>query len=391
MIKALKKTKEYFLYILFFFLPSWMLIQNIALIIQVLLPPYFEKKNWTSIWKYSLLLFILFSYFNSLVNGVLVSELGSLLKLMPLIMVAVGFNTDKVKFVNALFFLFLGTIVVQVMALYGIINYTYFYEGKKYDLTNYSRLNSIMGIERPYLGYFSAVNVLLSYVFYKIKKKYVYIFSAVLAFGVIVFIAARLAMLLTLLFIIFILYKERIFTKYKIVFLVSSFLFLALFLFSDKKTSIQKRFSAIKNDSRTIIWSGYLNEIDKKGNYLFGNPNTKEVKENIFSYYKNYEGFKTNDRKAWFIKKNYNSHNQFLFEFTRGGVVGFILFCLPFFLIFKRNLKKKNGVNLMLLVSLIMFFFVENLLDRQIGIYLTAIIMYLTSKEEMHYFDFRKL
>ena len=78
------------------------------------------------------------------------------------------------------------------------------------------------------------------------------------------------------------------------------------------------------------------------------------------------------------LKKKYNTHNQFLSELIRGGVLGLFLFIFPIIIAIKENIKKKNIINISILVSIVLFLLVENLLERQIGVYLLAIVLTIT-------------
>ena len=371
--------KRYLINTLFFFLPWWLLVQNIVLISLTLLPPYKIKKEQFKLIKKGFLLFIVYTFLNSLFNNTIGVEKENLLKILPLVFIPFVFNKLKTKVIyDGLLFLFIGIILMQLYSIYGVIDYQYFYEGKKYELTNYTKLNSILGFERPYLGYFSALNIILSYFFFKRTKKWIFSIGGILSLGTIFYVSARLALILSIIFLITILLNE-IKSKKKIVTLIlGSLVIVVIFLFAFN-SSIKKRFSLIQKDSRTVIWSGTLKELNTSKDFIFGNGSLVKTRNNLYSFYRTYDKFENIDVKNRFIKKNYNTHNQFLSELIRGGVLGLFLFIFPIIIAIKENIKKKNIINISILVSIVLFLLVENLLERQIGVYLLALVLTITT------------
>lgn len=377
--------KNYAVYVLFFFLPSWRLIQNIVLALLLILPPYNKNIKKSSFLTKTLILFLTYFFFNSLFNGTLNEEISNLIKILPLILIPYTFEkVEKNIIINGLFALFLGVVIIQLIAVYGIIDYLYFYKGKKYELTNYTKLNDIIRFERPYLGYFSALNILLSYLFFKRKKKWYFIIFGIFSILLMSYISARLALIVGVIFIVYILWEEIKPKKTKIA-VITIISVASIFYITLSNTSIKKRFSLIKKDSRTIIWEGAFYEIKTFKDYMFGNASLNQIRRNLLNFYKEYEHYENKDVKNRFVKKNYNTHNQFINEIIRGGLVGLILFCFPLIYILRENLLRKNVINILLLTSVIMFLLVENLLERQIGIYTLAIIMSITSLSKYSY------
>ena len=92
-------------------------------------------------------------------------------------------------------------------------------------------------------------------------------------------------------------------------------------------------------------------------------------------HYKNYENFKSIDEKNRFVTKNYNTHNQYLNELLRGGIVGFLLLLTPQIVLLYYSFKTGNTSSILFMISVICFCFVENILDRQLGVYLYAIFL----------------
>lgn len=65
---------------------------------------------------------------------------------------------------------------------------------------------------------------------------------------------------------------------------------------------------------------------------------------------------------------NYNCHNQFLEEWTRGGIFGLLVFLILFFLMLKKAISEGDSLFLVFIISMIIFSMVESHLIRQQGI-----------------------
>ena len=139
-------------------------------------------------------------------------------------------------------------------------------------------------------------------------------------------------------------------------------------------SSLKERFIQINNDARLITWKGAKASFDKTGKNIFGSGSQENTRNDLLNYYKNYDDYQSVDEKNRFILKNYNTHSQYINELLRGGIVGFLIFFLPQILLLYYNFKKNNIFGLLLLVSIICFSLVENILDRQVGVYLYTII-----------------
>ncbi|CAL2081376.1 O-antigen ligase family protein [Tenacibaculum sp. 190524A02b] len=380
-----KNIKEYLVWMLFFFLPSWMLLQNILAILLFIFSLIFERKYNYKILKNSLLLFVMYLIVNITINDFFITEKNNIIRLLPLVLIPFGLKgLEEKSLIKGLLFLLIGTLLIQIKSIYSLIEYLNFFNGKKYNLTNYSKLNDILGYERPYLGFFSAINILLSYIFYKRRKSLFFLFSGALSIFLILYLGARLAFIISSIFLIYIIYKETGKVKYKMLYVKLGILSIVLFL-SLSNSSLIKRFSLLKKDSRNVIWQGVFNEINTSRSYVFGISSLEKFNYHLKEFYKNYIGYENEAVRKRFISKNYNAHNQFLTEFVRGGIVGVFLFCFPFFRNFALNLERKNIINILFLIAIILFLLVENLLDRQIGVYIVSIFLFISSYLKMKY------
>ena len=246
-------------------------------------------------------------------------------------------------------------------------------------LSNYSKINQILGFERPYLGFFSALNVIIAYYFFNQKKHLIYLLPILISLVLVIIVSARLSFIIIFLTLLTVLLK-KIDTKVKllipiIVMIVSSLVYLIV-----QKNPLSQRFYAIKKDSRTIIWQGAIEQINNTKNYIFGNGGQKEIRDNLLDYYKNRAKYKYPPEKNRYIRVNYNTHNQYLNELIRGGVFGVLLLIFPFCYMFVKNIIKFEIISMLLLFSVFSFGLVENILERQQGVYVFAIILATTNK-----------
>jgi len=369
---------NYSYFLMMFFLPISLLLDNIFLCILLLSIILQSKKAIKNNVLYFLIFFYIYTMFNGLINNFFLVEQQNYIKLLPLILIPFCLqNIDyKIK-LKGLFFLAIGILVIQINSVYGIINYYYFTDGKKYALNNYSKINEILNYERPYLGFFSLINIIICFFYFSILKKK--IFSSIVAFFsifLIIVISARLAFIvLFLLLIIAFLKKMDIKNIAKIVFFsigVGVLLFVS-------NNSLKDRFSQLGKDARVITWKGASEIFHKNANYFFGSGSEENTREKLLEYYKSREGYVSLDEKNRFINNNYNTHNQYINEILKGGLLGLLLFIIPQLVLLYNNFKKNNSWALMFLVSIMSFCFVENILNRQVGVYLYAIVLSLTS------------
>ena len=98
-----------------------------------------------------------------------------------------------------------------------------------------------------------------------------------------------------------------------------------------------------------------------------------KTKENDASVEAFIDSIEDDKKKAWFIAKKYNVHNQFFDLYLGAGIGALILFSLAIILLFTRN--RKSFFPSALLVTLICFAMVENVFHRQIGAYYIGFIL----------------
>ena len=377
--KIFLKIESWSYYLVMFFLPISLFLDNLFL--GILLFVVLLKKNKpfdNKLVTYSMFLFFIYIFFNTVLKDSLILNKESIIKILPILLLpfCLG-NLSKKTLVKGCFFLMIGIVVIQINAILGIIDYYYFTEGNKYALKNYSKVNEIIRYERPYLGFLSAFNFILSLLFFKKFKKLIFpILISCLAIIIVILISARLALIIIFFSCLIYLLNKFKFKNSIIYLTLLTSLFVLVFLTNQ---SIKARFIQIKNDARLITWRGAYKIFNEGEKYITGIGSQKKINNLYVNYYNAYENYQSLDEKKRFLKKNYNTHNQYINELLRGGFMGLFLFLLPQYLIIRKIFKNNSFLNYILLFSIVCFLTVENVIQRQVGVYLYIIILSLSN------------
>lgn len=123
------------------------------------------------------------------------------------------------------------------------------------------------------------------------------------------------------------------------------------------------------HEPRYDIWKCSFKVLWGEKNFFFGNGYSK-TKELLVECYK--DEITVKKRRAWFLDRKFNSHNQFLDFLLTYGVFAMVILLFTIFLLFKRGGSTFLGNSLLLALILIMS--VENIFQRQLGCYLFALI-----------------
>ncbi len=376
-----KHSLNYSYYLLMFFLPLSVFLDNVALFFLLLFGVLQKRIDF----KYyqiiigSLICYFLYDFLSSFINGVFLRESAVYLRLLPLLLIPIAMTslTDVTKQKGLIYLLF-GIVVMQLIAIYGIVDYYYFTEGRKIVLRSYAGINDILRFERPYLGYFSCLSVIISYCFFKKERPWIFFIITLLSSFLIITMAARLALLILIASIIIVIIYELRNKVLKWITLFGLPIF-AIIILSISNSPLKHRFLQIKFDTRIIVWEGAWDIFKNSPSYFFGYASQEKIERDLVNYYEARE-FEYLPEKQRFLTKKYNTHNQYLNQLLKGGVIGLIIFLVPFTYLLIKNWRKSNMIHLLLLLSLLLFFSVENLLERQIGVYSVAIILSITNE-----------
>ncbi|TDE55172.1 O-antigen ligase family protein [Flavobacterium sp. GT3P67] len=295
---------------------------------------------------------------------------------LPIVFIPVPRNKIIWVFITSVF-------IATIIAL--INTSVYYLKDKTLPFSNGEDVNRILIIERPYMGFMCLVALILC--LYMVKefpkfKKGLLVLG--LFFGIFIFfIAARLS-LITLIGValIYLLFYSGLSAIKKAIIITVCFLALFTALLSYKNLSnrffVADSFQTMKDyEPRVVIWS-CASEIIRSSdfNLIFGSKSFNWMQEQYVECYA--DSITNESKKAWFLAKKYNSHNQFIDFFLVGGFLGLGLFLFFIFSMMKNAIG--NFYFFSIVVSLTLFFLMENVLNRQFGCYLTAIVFSITAK-----------
>ncbi|SHI66968.1 hypothetical protein SAMN04488096_103252 [Mesonia phycicola] len=273
--------------------------------------------------------------------------------------------------------------VFLVVIFYGVIlNYINFQEFNFY--TTGKNIKNFLYIERLYFGLSSMIaGVFIIDVFKeKIKIKYVLLSLVFLANFL---ISSRLSTLF-LIFLIFIQCFKNFNLKlsYKNILAFIGILVIGFFFISKNKGIKERLFLNVSNldefieevkikEPRFAIWRCVANLKNKEEfNSLIGYKTDLQIENDLIKCYS--ETIYIKDKREWFVKNKYNSHNQFFYIYLLHGAIALILFIL--FLLVAPFINKSSSVTFFSII-VISFLFIENPFFRQIGVYLIGICLSL--------------
>lgn len=348
----------------------------LALLLAVVFLDRKRQLGWS---KISLVFGILLGYLflKSAVFGSLAADFSVLSRflivlLVPLLIYPVG--RAKIMLFT-LFSVFTAIVIASVRTI------SYYIDMHKIPFDNGQVINSILVLERPYLGFFCLLGwvacffLVSKYPRYKIKLVVLSFF--ILAF--VVLIAARLALISMLLIAALYLFFFSGLSFLKKAAIILSGLVLAvilLFSYGNIRTRFLTNASREKidrYDPRFDIWScAYGITKSDHFNALTGCAGYGVIENDLLECYKTKSGYDL-QRRAWFMETRFNTHNQFIDFFLVGGSIALFGFVLVIFLMFRQS-----GLDfycLAIVIALTLFFIFENVLHRQFGCYLIAIVL----------------
>lgn len=382
-----KRIKEnlfdYLLYILVLILPFSKAIPNIILVMLSLF--YIKDFSFNSLKTIklfpNLIIFCCFVYLilKAVTLGTFLDDIkiykGYLLTLWLLIVL------QKIKDLNVLKIFVLVGINLMVFKSFWLIG-NYYLNYHALPFSNTSEVNSLLVLERPYAGFMAVMGLFLSFEFFKImpKQKIFFAIDSIIMIFFVLIISARLSIIsIFIVMIIYLLfyYKINIYKKIGTVFLLVILLGSALFFNKNIanrffiKDNISKSLATASDyEPRIVIW-GCAKEMIKKEdfNFFIGFNTYEKISNNYSECYGS--SIKNVSKRDYFSIMQFNSHNQFIDIFLIGGLIGILLLLFWFSSTF--YFVKNNFFKISILVSIALFFTVENVLYRQFGCYIFCI------------------
>lgn len=277
----------------------------------------------------------------------------------------------------------MGTLGIAIFSSINLINF--YLETGSFNFSVGSEINEILLGDRPYLGFLYVISVLLCIHLLRIYKSiYIKFFLGLLAlfFIFILFIvSARLSILTLILLLLssFFYIKNKmkvILTIMSLVLVIPTLLYFntnmknRFFMgFKQEEASISK---AMKMEPRYHIWDCYTNLGWNKTVPLLGFGYV-QTEEKLVNCYKESSGFLNIDQKKWFVESKFNTHNQFFNFHLASGLFAALAFIGFFWKWFEKS--RKTFIRFGLFLTVFLFCVLENVLSRQMGTMMFAIVL----------------
>jgi O-antigen ligase len=141
------------------------------------------------------------------------------------------------------------------------------------------------------------------------------------------------------------------------------------FLYVDKKNDF---FYKIREwEPRYVIWKCGFSHVNSSEHKLLLGDGFNQTQQNLNDCY--IISISKKDRLEFFLKTRFNTHNQYLDLLLSKGIIGLALFLFLIYRLSRDNIKNINQLNILLVI--VLFALIENLLHRQIGVYLFALVL----------------
>ena len=239
-------------------------------------------------------------------------------------------------------------------------------------------------MDRIYLGLLSVLSIIFSYKL--LRKEFdpsngYYLANMILQLGFILFLVSRIAIVVVLLlFALSLYYRQK--RGPQLLFFGGSFA-LVVALFFVLNNDLRKQFLYNNNpeyqegllsntmalEPRIVIWDCALKIAQQPKTQWTGIGFTQTNKDMLACYENDIEN---PVKKAWFLTKKYNVHNQFLDLYLGGGMGAVLLFIAGLTVVFFR--KKTWLYPTALVMAGVIFLMAENMFHRQIGAYYMGLI-----------------
>lgn len=325
-----------------------------------------------------LTLLVVYTYVHALILNDWSGTRFRLFFILPSVLVLSFRITEQVR---VLFAFVLSVFLVIAIGTFNIIDW--YLKTGIFNMTSGGMIDKLLVLNRPYLGFCLVVGSILCVYLSIIYRKYAIWFLCISLFFIsyIYIISARISFvsfLVVVVLYLFFYYKAKVVVKFAI--LVSLVVLIGTAVTLNKDLSqrfifVDRLFAPLEqlknSEPRVIIWDCALKIAKSESfNPLLGLKSVQQLEEQLVDCYTLDKG--NEERKAYFLKSKFNTHNQFLDLYLTLGIVGFTLFSVFFTLLFfqKRHMFFQTAI----LFTVVLFCFVENIFYVQRGIYLFAIV-----------------
>ena len=333
-----------------------------------------------------LVIFLIYVILLSIFNKTIHTDFDEILKILHLILlVPVLYEVKEKAFL--IFAFILGVIISSSATLFNIISTTNFNFND--FILDGAIVKEVFITQRLYLGFFLSISTIFcATIFFESNNKIIR--KTCLTLGIIttvlIFIFSSRSSIIIWFILLFsvLIFKRKEIIQQKKTLLI--FLILIVSLIATNYKTLNKRFfysgdiyteklvdKVIKHEPRFLIWKFSFEIFSENKKYFFGLGN-KETDNLLLEKYRT---IKNKKRGNWFIERGFNTHNQFLDFMLNYGIIGLIIY-LYVFLSYLFSLKE-NIFLFNLILSLFIFSCLENILNRQLGVYIFAFLL-VTSK-----------
>ena len=357
-------------------------IPNGANIALVLLFPFII--NWSQllnllnkklvIWFSAFVFFIFLKsvFLNNFIEDI--SQIKKLFQVLLLVILSFGLKEKNLSYLKS--GIILGTFTSCTYSLIKICIIVF--QTGVFNFTKGPLINETLPVQRLYLGLLCTFSLI--FVFERLLKnrKKLNLFLALFFVFFVFLIAGRIAVVSVLFIIIYYVFTFlKSYMRYVAVLLILLFSSVVMLtnnnlskrIFHSDDNFRTSYFEKIEmHEPRFLIWK-YSFEILKQTNLITGNGYSKTT-EKLVNKYNNIPQQK---KKNWFIKKEFNTHNQYLDILISQGILAGLLFLIFLSQAFK--LAKESHTKLLLLISMLIYMTVYNNFHRLIGVYLFALIL----------------
>lgn len=232
-------------------------------------------------------------------------------------------------------------------------------------------LSNTIGLHNIYFSFFISILILFKII---IQKKYTslyYWISLCILFTYFLLLrSANITVILSLLILIFILFKVEVNKMIKIVFLiifslVSGFVVKSKIPHINLELNYTKPYYISSLELRLLTWNVALENIQKNPFVGVGTGDMKDVM---------YESF-LDENFTWGIEHRYDPHNQFLSYWLQNGIIQLMLFILLLLFPLYKSLKDKNYFTFCIIVVLSSFCLTESVFMTQTGLFGALILL----------------
>ena len=321
-------------------------------------------------------IFLLFVLVKSALLGHFLEDISVIKKLsqvLLLLILSCGLKTKSIDTLKS--GVVLGTLIAVIYSVIKIV--IIMIQTSAFNFAKGPIINETLPVQRLYLGLLCTISLILVLErFFKNRQK-LNLSLAALFTAFVFLIAARIAIVSVLIVIVYYV-LTMLKAKYKYIVLLLIISTTCLVILSNNNLS--KRILHLDDtfresyvdkiamhEPRFLIWK-YSYEVLQGTNLFLGNGFNR-TEEKLVS---NYEKIPQLEKRDWFKKKRFNTHNQYIDIALSQGFIGLLLFLIFLYQLFV--IAKKSRSDFLLLISALLYMLVYNNFHRVIGVYIFSLI-----------------